>query len=274
MSRMHRPPGLRALAAAFTVMAGLGGSIVVGGLTAAPTAAQATPSNHYLCYVATATKGFKVPPGIRLVNALSPNGFVPKVGAANLHCNPALKVVPTGEFPIVNPDWHFLGWQITAAQSSATVTASNQFGTATLVTAAPTELLVPSWKSLTGKPNQTPNTPPGEDHYTCYPVKYLAGTAPYHPPVPVKVNDEFSPAALTTVKVANPTVLCVPTEKILPTGQVFPINNPSLNYVCFKVSKTPIRNPVWDQNQFGQGKVTIVNTKTLCLPTTLGTTTG
>jgi hypothetical protein len=274
MSKMLRPSRLRAIAAAVTVIAGLGGSAVVGALTAAPAGAQATPANHYLCYSATATRGFKVPPGIRLVNSLAPNGFLPTIGAPNLHCNPALKVVPNGEFPIVNPDWHFLGWKLTATQPSATVNATNQFGTATLVTASPTELLVPSWKSLTGKPNQTPNAPPGEDHYTCYPVKYVAGTAPFHPPVPVQVNDEFSPGALTTVTVGVPTVLCVPTEKILPTGGVSQINNPELNYVCFKVSKTPIKNPVWDQNQFGQGKVTIVKTKTLCLPTTLASTGG
>ncbi len=274
MSRMHRPRGVRAIAAAVTVIAGLGGAALVGGLTATPTAAQAAPAQHYLCYKATATTGFKVPPGIRLVNSLAPNGFVPVVGAANLHCNPALKIVPGAQYPITNPTWHFLGWKITATQPSVTVTATNQFGTATLVTASPNELLVPSWKSLTGPPKQKPNTPPGEDHYTCYPVTYLPGTPPYVPPVPVMVQDEFSPGALTTVTVGAPTVLCVPTEKILPTGKVYPINNPSLNYVCFNVSKTPKISPVFDENQFGHGPVTIKATKTLCLPTTLGSTTG
>jgi hypothetical protein len=273
MSKLHRPRGVRAIAAAITVTAGLGGVAVVGGLTATPASAQSTPPQHYLCYKATATRGFTVPKGIRLVNALAPNGFVPVVGAANLHCNPAFKDVPTGRFPITNPTWHFLGWPLTAKQPSVTVTASNQFGTAKLVTTSPNELLVPSWKSLTGPPKQKPNTPPGEDHYTCYPVKYVPGTPPFVAPTPVMVQDEFSAAALTTVTVGTPTVLCVPTEKILPTGLVFPINDPSLNYVCFKVSKTPIINPVWDENQFGHGKVTIAGTKTLCLPTTLGSTT-
>ncbi len=269
MSKLHRPRGVRAIAASITVIAGLGGAALAGGLTATPAAAQPTPQ-HYLCYKATVTKGFKVPKGIRLVNSLAPNGFIPVVGAANLHCNPALKDVPTGRFPITSPTWHFLGWQITAKQPSATVNVSNQFGKAALVTASPTELLVPSWKSLTGPPNQKPNTPPGEDHYTCYPVKYAPGSPPFVPPSPVLVQDEFSPGALTTVTVGTPTVLCVPTEKILPTGLVFPINNQSLNYVCFKVSKTPIITRVFDQNQFGQGPVTVAKTKTLCVPTTLG----
>ena len=274
MSKSQRPRGVRAIAAAVTVIAGLGGAALVGGLTATPAAAQAAPAQHYLCYKATITRGFTVPKGIRLVNALAPNGFVPVVGPANRHCNPAMKIVPGAQYPITNPTWHFLGWQLTAKQPSVTVTASNQFGTATLVTASPNELLVPSWKSLTGPPNQKPNTPPGEDHYTCYPVNYAPGTPPYVAPSPVMVQDEFSPGALTTVTVGKPTVLCVPTEKILPSGKAYPINNPSLNYVCFKVSKTPIITPVYDENQFGQGPVTIKKTTLLCLPTTLGGSTG
>jgi F0F1-type ATP synthase membrane subunit c/vacuolar-type H+-ATPase subunit K len=277
MSRMHRPRGVRALAAAVTAIAGLGTGAVVGGMTASATSAgaQSPAPQHYLCYQAAAKAGFKVPKGIRLVNSLAPDGFIPTVGAANVHCNPALKVVPGAQFPITSPTWHFLGWAITATkQRPATVTATNQFGTASLVTQSPTELLVPSWKSLTGLPNQSPTTPPGEDHYTCYPVSYAVGAPKFTPPSPVMVQDEFSPAALTTVKVGVPKTLCVPTEKILPTGLTFPINNPSLNYVCFKVSKTPIRPHVFDENQFGQGKVVITATQTLCVPTTLGSSGG
>jgi hypothetical protein len=253
------------------VLAGLGSAGFVGGVTVSGSAAGAstTAPQHYLCYQAAAKSGFKVPKGIRLINSLAPNGFVPTVGAANVHCNPAEKVVPGAKFDITNPTWHFLGWPITAKQRPAKVTATNQFGTATLLTQSPTELLVPSWKSLTGLPNQKPTAPPGEDHYTCYPVSYVAGAGTFKPPSPIMVQDEFAPA-LTTVKVGAPKALCVPTEKILPTGLSFPINDPTLNYVCFKVSKTPIIPKVFDENQFGQGKVTVTATQKLCVPTTLG----
>ena len=40
MSKLHRPRGVRAIAASVTVIAGLGGSALVGGLTATPAAAQ------------------------------------------------------------------------------------------------------------------------------------------------------------------------------------------------------------------------------------------
>ena len=271
MSRIHCPRGMRLLATVAAV--GMGGLVSLSAASA-PAAGAATPApQHYLCYQAAAKSGFKVPQGIRLINALAPNGFVPTVGPANVHCNPALKVVPGARFPITSPTWHFLGWAIAAKQPASTVTATNQFGTASLVTKAPTELLVPSWKSLTGPPNQQPTTPPGEDHYTCYPVSYVVGASRFSPPSPIMVRDEFG-SALTTVKVGNPKTLCVPTEKILPTGLTFPINNPNLNYVCFKVSKTPIKSPVFDENQFGQGKVTVTVTQKLCVPTTLASSTG
>src|SRR5580704_2937407 len=127
MSTMHSPLGMRLLA---TVIAALGMGALVSGVASVPSAGAATPApQHYLCYQAAAKSGFKVPQGIRLINALAPNGFVPTIGPANVHCNPALKVVPGARFPITSPTWHFLGWAIVAEQPSATVTATNQFGT-------------------------------------------------------------------------------------------------------------------------------------------------
>lgn len=275
MLKMHGPCGVRALAAVVALITGLSGGLIVGGLTATTSFAGAqTPApQHYLCYTAAAKAGFKVPKGIRLVNSLTPNGFVPTFGAANLHCNPTVKIVPGAEYEITSPTWHFLAWQITTKQPSVTLTATNQFGTATLLAKSPTEFFVPSWKSLTGLPNEPTSAPAGEDHYTCYPVSYVKGASEFSPPSPVMVQDEFAQAAVN-VKVGKPETLCVPTKKILPSGTSFPINNPNLNYVCFKVSKTPIINPVYDQNQFGQGPVAIKATKTLCLPTTLASSTG
>ena len=63
MSKLQRPRGVRAIAAAVTVTAGLGGTALVGGLTATPATAQSTAPQHYLCYKALVTKGFKCPQG-------------------------------------------------------------------------------------------------------------------------------------------------------------------------------------------------------------------
>ncbi|HXW34159.1 MAG TPA: hypothetical protein VEJ87_06225 [Acidimicrobiales bacterium] len=245
----------------------LGGALFITSFGGSVASAQ-TFDQHYLCYTATAS-GFKAPPGVRLVNAFAPNGFVPKIGSANYHCNPAVKIVPSGTFPITDPTLHYLCFKITAPQPANTAVVSNQFGTAALTTSSPTELCLPTWKSLTGPPNQTPNQPVG-NHYTCYPTKYVAGGGVFKPPAPVAVEDEFSPTAAVTVKVGAPKWLCVPTTKILPTGVSYPIVDPSLYYVCFAVSHTPIIPKVFDENQFGQGPVTIKKTFALCVPSSVG----
>jgi hypothetical protein len=178
---------------------------------------------------------------------------VPVYGPAQYHCNPALKIVPGAEYPIIQPTWHWLCFKITADQASTTNTWFNQFGTASLVTKSPNLFCVPSWKSLTGPPNEQPTTPPGSDHYTCYPVTYATGSSRYLPPSSISVQDEFAKAPVT-VKVEAPEELCVPTEKILPSGAVYDVQNPNLDYVCFQVSKTRVIKKVWDETNSARGR--------------------
>ena len=78
MSRMHSRDGMRrlvtAIAVAMSALLGIAG-------TSVPSSGAATPvPQHYLCYQAAAKSGFTVPAGIRLVNSLAPNGFVPYSG--------------------------------------------------------------------------------------------------------------------------------------------------------------------------------------------------
>jgi len=265
MSSFVRAGAFRIATGLAVTFFGIGGAVLLSGSAGPAAAVSSAPSfNHYLCYTATAKKGFKIPKGTELVPVTSTAAITPKYGAAKLHCNPVLKIVPGAQYPIVDQTWHYLCFKITASQASMTLTMDNQFGTAQLVTKDPNIFCVPSWKSLTGPPGQQPTTPPGADHYTCYPVSYASSSQDYAPPSPITLEDEFG--STTGVKVGAPQELCVPTEKILPTGLSYPVNNPSLYYVCFAVSKTPIKSPVYDENQFGTGTVTIKKTKWLCLP--------
>lgn len=229
--------------------------------------AQPPPVDHQLCY--NASSQFAIPGGIRLINQFSPNGFVPVISSALvMHCNPVQKTVPSGQvFPITNPNAHLACFplRVTSPQPTPTVVVANQFGSATLVPSQPNIFCVPSWKSLTGPPGKSPTTPPGLNHFTCYPVTVKSGA--YAPP-PVMLQDEFAPGPVPVQVNPIPQELCLPTEKILPTGQVFPIINPTLHLLCFQVSQTPIKSPVWDENQFGTSQVTINPTKWLCLPST------
>lgn len=249
------------------------GGIAVGTATAGTTAAThpaATappPVDHQLCY--NASGQFKVPPGIRLINQFSPNGFVPVISSAiTVHCNPVQKTIPSGQvFPITNPDAHLACFPLTVPtiQPTPTVVVTNQFGSATLVPAQPNLLCVPSWKSLTGPPSRTPTTPPNLNHFTCYPVR--VASSGYQPP-PLLLQDEFAPAPVSAKVNPIPSELCLPTEKILPTGQIFPIINPAQHLLCYPVSPTPIIPQVWDENQFGTSPVTIASTRWLCVPST------
>jgi len=252
---------------------GLGAGSALAGtqLTAAAGPAQV---DHFLCYLATSPRpagapGFVVPPGVRLVNQFAPNGFVPKVGSVDLHCNPAQKTASTGNAKITNPNAHLLCWKIspTTRQASRVVKVTNQFGTGELKTAVPNQLCLPSWKSLTGPPKKAVVQPPGLSHFTCYPVTYVRGTAPFKPPASVLVKDQFA-AKPVAVKVGAPVLLCLPTTKILRTGRRYPILNAKTHLLCFGVSTTPTKKTVYDQNQFGTGKVNILRSRLLCLPST------
>jgi len=264
--RFFRSGAGRVVLSFSAVLVGVGAWLVVP-----PTAGAAGPGpqppglDHFLCYKASAT-GFQIPTGVSLQNQFAPNGFKPVIGPVKTHCNPVAKFLPTGQvFSISNPDAHLLCFKITATQPSHKVLVANQFGQAKLVTSSPTRLCLPTWKSVTGPPNKPTPQPPGLDHFTCYPVTLVAGTGSFNPPAGLALQDQFASRPVP-VTVGAPKLLCLPTQKTLSTGQVFPINNPQAHLLCFQVSPTPFPSQVFDQNQFGTGVVTLIKTKLLCLP--------
>jgi hypothetical protein len=283
LSRSLRPtPRKASLAIALAAVAasGIAVSTAAASTPAASTAVASTAASrplaaptvdHQLCYTASGT-GFKIPSGVLLKNQFSPSGFVPTITSMVIHCNPVVKTLPTGQmFPITNPNAHLACFTITApTQPTPTVVVTNQFGSATLVPSQPNLLCLPSWKSLTGPPGMSPSQPPGLNHFTCYPVRVASGS--YAPPA-VTLQDEFATTAVPAQVSAIPTELCLPTEKIV-GGVDFPIINPTTHLLCFPVSQTPIRNPVWDENQFGTSIVNISRTNTLCVPSTKQVVTG
>ncbi len=268
--RLFRVTAFRAIA-----LAGIGvlaaGGIVAGvasassGGTGTTPAATAPTIDHQLCYAATAT-GFQPPPTALLQNQFNTAGFTVKIGPMAFHCNPVQKTLISGPvYPITNPNAHLACFQISApTQASFVVTVANQFGSAQLSTGQPDLLCLPSWKSLTGPPGQSPNQPPGLSHFTCYPVSPVSGS--YNPPG-LTLQDEFAPGPVGAQVSPVPTQLCLPTQKTI-NGTVYPIINSTWHLLCYPVSKTPIIPKVWDQNQFGTATLTIQSTNTLCVPST------
>jgi hypothetical protein len=244
-------------------------SVLVGIRLTTP-AAAVSGLDHFLCYTAkavksTATSGFTPPSSVSLKNQLSSFNAAPAVVV--IHCNPVQKTVPgVGVTPITNPDAHLLCWSILVSQQpSVTVTVTNQFGTGELTVGQPKLLCLPSWKSPTGPPNKAVVRPPGLDHFTCYPVSYVAGGAKFAPPPLVVFKDQFG---TFETKIGKPILLCSPTQKTTPSGVVTPITNPDAHLLCFalKFKFPPKPLTVFDQNQFGTGAVLIRLVATLCVP--------
>jgi len=253
---------------------------VAAGVTAATSGARSTTYkvDHQLCY--TASGKFAPPTGakVRLIDQFSPNGFVPVIQSAMvLHCNPVLKVIKTSagqkSYVPTNPRAHLACLPIALpgqTVSTPKVLVKNQFGYAILYLGQPNLLCLPSWKSLTGPPNLKPTTPPGLNHFTCYPVKGVGGGS-YKPTGAVYLRDEFSSKLVSVGINPIPKELCLPTKKIVTTSAgstAYPMIDPATHLLCFQVSKTPFKPKVWDENQFGTSAVTITATKWLCLPST------
>jgi hypothetical protein len=249
------------LAAAVVVAATAG--TVAGVAAASPLrAAAAAPIDHQLCY--TATAGFRHVQPVVLANQFST--FQPTIGKFAIHCNPVVKITPTGTFPINNPNAHLACWNISEpTQPTHVVQVTNQFGTGVLATGQPNLLCLPSWKSLTGPPGMKPHQPPGLSHFTCYPVSLQGGG--YQPPS-LMLQDEFAPNPVPAQVNPVPQELCLPTQKtVIATGKVYKIINPVMHLLCFQVTPTPFKL-AWDENQFGTSAVHITQTKWLCLPST------
>ncbi len=273
MPSLFRFPVAKAATALCLVLLSVGGTLLA--IEGTSGAASAKVVDHQLCYTATAT-GFKIPTtGVRLIDQFAPNGFVPKIGPLVQNCNPVQKTVTLASggsevTKITNPNGHLACFKITApTQPTKTVVVVNQFGSGTLSVGQPQILCLPTWKSLTGPPKETAVQPPDLSHFTCYSVSYVPGTAPYKIPGAVSLRDEFTPASAppTPVKVGAPKLLCLPTTKIV-GKTTYPMVNATLHLLCFQVTQTPTRTPVFDLNQFGNGTVHITKTNLLCLPST------
>jgi hypothetical protein len=257
------------------------GAAAAGRTAVAKTAGTPPPVDHQLCYTAAGTPQFRIPPNLILINQFNPNGFVLKITPLPvLHCNPVTKIVqtPTGgtqAFQVTNPDAHLVCFPATASTAATApqthiAFVQNQFGGALLQISPPNQFCAPSWKSLTGPPKKKPTTPPGLNHFTCYPVTELPGHGAYNPP-PVLLQDEFTTKPVAAQVAPVPVELCLPTTKIVPTtnaARFFPILNPAMHLLCFPVTKTPSPTAVFDENQFGTRRLLIRATKSLCLPST------
>jgi hypothetical protein len=280
-----RTTHIRSGAVAIAGMAALGlTALLISAGTPGALAQPPKPLDHFLCYnvaPVAGVPGFKIPPKLKLKNQFSTSAFLARAGSADIHCNPATKILPDGQtFAPKSPSWHLLCFNIAGIQKPAThlVQVTNQFGQADLNTGPPNQLCAPSLKSTSTPPTFTPPGP-GEvkpDHFTCYPVTYADATR-FNPPSGVMVTDQFNngPGPIP-IQILEPDRLCLPTKKTLGTSVLAKITNPTMHLLCFGTAP-PIPPPtfnIWDQNQFSGatgGELTFTgnpNGNSLCLPST------
>jgi hypothetical protein len=209
---------------------------------------------------------FTIPIGIVLVNQIGTTTHPNITKLPKDHCNPVRKVDNTGDYPISNPAAHLLCFPYTAAgQPSKTFDVQNQFGKATLTLKNSSELCLPTWKSLTGPPNKTPNQPPNLAHFTCYPVTVQSGS--YDPVNPIQLQDQFMPGLQSAQVNATPSVLCLPTTKKV-NNKTYTADLKGPHLLCFPVGTVGNSHQVWDENQFGTKPLFLGQTDRLCLPST------
>jgi hypothetical protein len=254
------------------------------------------PLDHYLCYsapVVPATSGAtqfpQKPTAAWLQNQFG--SVLGHIGALQRHCNPVQKTTADGVTAINKPNDHLACWAFDPNPNTPPpiVNIANQFSPTNAAGPVPVPLSVgglrslclPSFKSLTAANLQT-GAPDDLDHYSCYQVKYPAGsTVKFVPPPNVQLDDQFSrllvPAQSLKATVLTPQSLCLPTIKIINPNpfQPPPTFNNLLDKVdhllCFGIRITtpsPFTTPatVFDSNQFGIGQLSIKAAQQLCVP--------
>ena len=164
-----------------------------------------TPPDHFACYEILPTK-FTPVPNVSLVDQFGSS--VTTVNRPKYLCAPADK---KGEDPSApsHPD-HLTAYLLHGKPvKKLNQTVSNQFGTIVLDVTKPSQLLVPTAKSLAAPAPPAP-TSPAVDHFQCYKVKRSKGSPKFNKILGVAIKDQFGTG---TIDLLKPTELCAPVEQ-------------------------------------------------------------
>jgi microsomal dipeptidase-like Zn-dependent dipeptidase len=237
---------------------------------------------HYLCYRTRALEGappFAAISGVRVADQFG--SALVDVDPSLALCAPANKNDEDAEAP-ARPD-HLRDYPLRPHGEFATVPGQkvvNQFGTAFVDVLAPSALLVPSAKNLSG----TPAAPllPAVDHFLCHAIQLPRGAAPFAAIPGVRVEDQFG---ARVVDVLAPTRLCAPADK---NGEAPAAPRHPEHLMCYQVQLSPrvvqppdgvdappdlVSQPfespadaIYTNDQFGPAAMQAVDVAELCVP--------
>ena len=239
--------------------------IALGTLGVPSAMAQESTLRHFQCYEIRPSPRF-APIGVNLVDQFnSPGGAFVNVKKPRNVCVPANK---NDEDPgaVADPQ-HLAGYRLSRPSPKFAKLFNqeivNQFGTTFVDVVKPSELLVPSTKSLIGPPSP----PDGDlDHFTCYKVRRARGTPKFQRIFGVKVEDQFfSSAGAAFVDIIKPKLLCAPTNK---NGEDPGAEAGTAHLLCYKVRSVGGLDflPVFVNNQFGEESYQLKRRKLFCVP--------
>jgi hypothetical protein len=217
--------------------------------------------DHFSCYKSKTTSGtpkFLGLPSVSLVDAFSATSAA--VGRTKALCAPVSR---NGEDPTApsHPD-HLQSYQVRPVVKfpGATVGLTDPLGNLTVLLTKPSNLLVPTAKSMSSPPTEPSS--PIVDHFQCYKVKVTTSDVAL-PALNVSVEDQFGTqtAELRKLKYA-----CVPVNK---NGEEPGAETNSGYLTCYQQKSLPKfvkKTPVFTANQFGSETMDVLKPSVLCLP--------
>jgi hypothetical protein len=214
--------------------------------------------DHFACYEILPTK-FTPVDNVSLVDQFGPS--LTTVNKPHYLCAPSDK---KNEFPgaPTHPD-HLTAYLLRGKPvKKLNQTVTNQFGTVVLDVVKPSQLLVPTAKSLTAPAPAAPTTP-AVDHFQCYKVKRSKGSPKFTKITGIPIKDQFGTG---TIDLLKPTDLCAPVDK---NGEDPTAQNHVFHLLCYRSrGAAPFgTKQVWLGTQFGPlNGVSLSHRPRFCVP--------
>jgi len=230
-------------------------------VTTAATPAAAQGLDHFMCYKAGPVSTKFTPRTATLADGVHDSTV--EVKKQRFLCAPADK---NGEDPSApSHALHLENYQIKSATKFQPVVNQrviDQFGTHFVDLKKPTNLQVPTHKSLANPP--TPPSAPPIDHFQCYIIKETKGSTKFVAQT-VTVEDQFGSM---TIELKKPKRLCLPVDK---NGEAPGAGGHDARLLCYQAKQTNQPkfekfSPAYTSNQFGFETLKVIKPAELCVP--------
>jgi hypothetical protein len=186
-------------------------------------------------------------------------------------------------FPVLDPNLHFVSYRITPTTATHLITATDQFGNLQLILHGGNTLLVPAYELAPNKDSKALSLA-AKQHFRCYDInaKLSANNGIidangnfFDPPVVGLFENELSNTEPIAAAI-RPRWYCVGAKVTADGFYDSDITSTANSYLCYdaELSEAPVSPQfnVKTLDQFGPGVFKTVNNNMLCLPSTITST--